>query len=200
MRCPKCGTENPPAGKFCSQCGAPLPAESAAKPKRSRGWRLSSIVQVVIAAIVFIGILINVVHPFGLKLTFKDGLSRDEPTPTVSPKPVTPTVTQTTSPAPLSDEELARQETMAALKKAADVLSAGDKATFLNALSADTRLKVRDDLNLSSPEAKLLSQGLSTAKAVEVHAGIVFYEMTVNSESYSFYVSKEANEWKIGGL
>jgi len=24
ISCPKCGTENPPASKFCHQCGAPL--------------------------------------------------------------------------------------------------------------------------------------------------------------------------------
>ena len=37
MHCPQCGQENPPAAKFCSRCGAPLPvsAEPGAPPAHS---------------------------------------------------------------------------------------------------------------------------------------------------------------------
>ena len=33
MICKQCGTENDPGSKFCSECGAPLPAAPAAEPE-----------------------------------------------------------------------------------------------------------------------------------------------------------------------
>jgi hypothetical protein len=98
------------------------------------------------------------------------------------------------------DEATSREETMKVVKKAADAISHGNKKALMNELDESTVYQLDGDLDLSVPGAKLLADGLRNAKAVEVHPYIVFYEMTIQSETWSFYVSNEEGEWKIGGL
>ncbi|MFH0768365.1 MAG: zinc ribbon domain-containing protein, partial [Chloroflexota bacterium] len=146
--CPKCGTENLSTSKFCHQCGASLaltappapelPSAPPPAPKQRKhqkpASRAGNIIMALVGVIVGIGLFIQLVHPFGLNLTFKEGLSRTGQTPT--PKP-TPTPTKTVSPTieptmPVFNEEATRRETMAVLIKAAEAISSGDKAVFVN--------------------------------------------------------------------
>ena len=57
--CPKCGNENPPAGKFCQECGTSLaPAPTAAPPKHPKQKRSSRAGNIALAVI---GLIIGIV-------------------------------------------------------------------------------------------------------------------------------------------
>ena len=101
---------------------------------------------------------------------------------------------------PPPDETTVEQQTREVIGRAADAISSGDEQGFLAELEESLRLQTGGELNLSSPGAPALALGLQNAEAVEVHDDIVFYEMTMDSETYMFYVLKEGEEWKIGGL
>ncbi len=98
------------------------------------------------------------------------------------------------------DEAAVREEASKVVGRAAEAMSAGDEAAFLEAVDNSLTAQIGEDLDLSSARAAELAQALSDAEVVEVRADIVFYEMTVDSETYSFYVLREDGEWKLGGL
>jgi len=55
-------------------------------------------------------------------------------------------------------------------------------------------------LDLSSPSAKKLAEALARGKSTDVQPTIVFYETSIDGEAISFYIIKEAGQWKLGGL
>lgn len=101
---------------------------------------------------------------------------------------------------PPPDETSVEQQTGEVIGRAADAISSGNQQAFLEELEESLRLQTGGELNLSSPGAPALALGLENAKVIEVYPDIVFYEMSMDSETYVFYVLREGEEWKIGGL
>jgi hypothetical protein len=101
---------------------------------------------------------------------------------------------------PPPDEISVEQQTGEVIGRAADAISSGNQQAFLEELEESLRLQTGGELNLSSPGAPALALGLKNAKVIEVYPDIAFYEMSLDSETYMFYVLREGEEWKIGGL
>ena len=53
MNCPACSAENPDSGKFCTQCGEPLPQEQ--QEEEERGDRFKTLVAILIAIVSLAG-------------------------------------------------------------------------------------------------------------------------------------------------
>jgi hypothetical protein len=98
------------------------------------------------------------------------------------------------------DEQAILKETQAFIDQFSKDLSAGKTEAVINHLDSSTRLQIENSLDLSSPEAKKLAEAISSAKSTQVNATIVFYETTADGETLSFYILKEAGQWKLGGL
>jgi hypothetical protein len=98
------------------------------------------------------------------------------------------------------DEKAIIKETQKVCSQISEDLSAGKTEAVLKQLDSNTILQIGSELDLSSPGAKKLAEAISSAKAVQAHATIVFYETVVEGENLSFYIIKEGAEWKLGGL
>lgn len=98
------------------------------------------------------------------------------------------------------DEEAILKETQAIITQFSKDLTEGKTEAVLNQIDSSTRLQIGDSLDLTSPGAKKLAEAISKAKSTQVNAIIVFYESTIDAETISFYVIKEAGQWKLGGL
>jgi hypothetical protein len=98
------------------------------------------------------------------------------------------------------DEAAVREETAEVVRGAAEAISAGDEEAFLDRVDSSLKAQIEGDLDLSSPRAAELAQALNNAEPVDVQPDIVFFELTADSETYSFYVLREGGEWKLGGL
>jgi len=117
---------------------------------------------------------------------------------TVTPTPV-PATTLTST---LDEKTIAaiKEETNKVIKKASEAMLSGNVEGLLNELESSLKAQLAGDLNLSAPKTAAVAEALSNAKVTEVYPDMVFYEMAIDSETYSFYVLREGQEWKIGGL
>ena len=98
------------------------------------------------------------------------------------------------------DEASTREEATAVVRRAAEAVSAGDRAAFLDGLEVNLKAQVEGDLDLSAPRSAELARVLRNAGAIAVYPNMVLFEVTIDSEKYVFFVSKEGGEWKLGGF
>ncbi|MFA5222017.1 MAG: hypothetical protein WC391_07010, partial [Methanoregula sp.] len=87
----------------------------------------------------------------------------------------------------------------AVVKGAADALATGDSAGFARYLVAEDR-GVLEGASFDPSRAAAVSQGLMNAKVLTAFPGIVHYEMTLGTNTYTFYTVKEMGSWKIQDL
>lgn len=125
----------------------------------------------------------------------KSGASDNTPVRTTS----TQTVQTITN---LTDGEIAaiKDETSKVVKRAAAAMKSGDKNGFLNELDPALKAQLGNSLDLSSPKASSVATAMSNAKVIELRPGFVLYEMKVDSATVTFFLLREGEEWKIGGL
>lgn len=84
---------------------------------------------------------------------------------------------------------------------AADALERGDDTTFLGILTASARTAASDGLEIPPGERAAVAKALRAAKVVRETPDIVFYEMTVDGQTYSFYtVREEDGTWHVSGF
>ena len=84
---------------------------------------------------------------------------------------------------------------------AADALERGDDATFLGTLTASARTAAGDGLEIPPGERAAVAKALRAAKVVRETPDIVFYEMTVDGQTHSFYtVREEDGTWHVSGF
>jgi hypothetical protein len=102
--------------------------------------------------------------------------------------------------ATLIDEKAILKATKAFIEQFTKDLSEGKTEAVLKQLDSSTRLQIGDSLDLTSPRSKKLAEAISKAKYTQVNLYIVFYESTIDGETLSFYILKEAGQWKLGGL
>jgi hypothetical protein len=98
------------------------------------------------------------------------------------------------------DEKSILKETQAFISQFTKDLSEGKTQAVLNQLESSTRQQIGDSLDLSSSGAKKLAEAISKGKSIQVNPTIAFYESTIDGETISFYIIKEAGQWKLGGL
>jgi hypothetical protein len=110
-----------------------------------------------------------------------------------------PTATQVTLVAQV-DEKSILKETQAFIAQFAKDLTEGKTEAVLKQIDSSTRQQIGDSLDLTSPGAKKLAEAISKAKSTQVNQNIVFYESMIDGEAMSFYIIKEAGQWKFGGL
>jgi ABC-type xylose transport system substrate-binding protein len=97
------------------------------------------------------------------------------------------------------DEKAILKETQAFIVQMSKDLTESKTEAVLKQLESSSRQQI-GDLDLTTPGAKKLSEAISKAKSTQVNPTIVFYESTIDGEAISFYIIKEAGQWKLGGL
>jgi hypothetical protein len=98
------------------------------------------------------------------------------------------------------DDKSVLKETQAFIDKFSKDLSEGKVESVLNQLESPMKQQLAGSLDLSSPSAKKLAEALARGKSTDVQPTIVFYETSIDGEAISFYIIKEAGQWKLGGL
>ncbi|MGA9138903.1 MAG: hypothetical protein WBZ29_01675 [Methanocella sp.] len=84
---------------------------------------------------------------------------------------------------------------------ASDALERGDDATFLSTLTASARTAASDGLEIPAGERAAVAKALRAAKVVRETPDIVFYEMTADGKTYTFYTVREADgTWHVSGF
>jgi hypothetical protein len=84
---------------------------------------------------------------------------------------------------------------------AADALERGDDATFLGTLTASASTAATGGLEIPAGERAAVAKALRAAKVVRETPDIVFYEMAVDGNTYTFYTVREADgTWHVSGF
>lgn len=84
---------------------------------------------------------------------------------------------------------------------AADALERGDDDTFLGTLTASARTAAGDGLEIPAGERAVVAKALRAAKVVRETPDIVFYEMTVDGDIFTFYTVREVDgTWRLSGF
>jgi hypothetical protein len=102
--------------------------------------------------------------------------------------------------ATLIDEKAILKATQAFIEQFTKDLSEGKTESVLKQLDSSTRQQIGDSLDLTSSGAKKLGDAILKAKSTQVNLNIVFFESMIDGEAMSFYIIKEAGQWKLGGL
>jgi hypothetical protein len=98
------------------------------------------------------------------------------------------------------DEKSILKETQAFITQFSKDLSEGKTEAVLKGMESSARQQIGDSLDLTGSGGKKLAEAISKAKSTQVNPTIVFYESTIDGEAMSFYIIKEAGQWKLGGL
>jgi ABC-type xylose transport system substrate-binding protein len=145
-------------------------------------------------------LLVTILYLFSFFLCSCGGKST-APTVVSPNKSSGPNVTQTAqaTQAIQMDEKAILKETQAFIVQLSKDLAESKTEAVLKQLESSSRQQI-GELDLTSPGAKKLAEAISKAKSTQVNPTIVFYESTIDGEAISFYIIKEAGQWKLGGL
>lgn len=90
-------------------------------------------------------------------------------------------------------------ESNAAVKRIADYLEAGDADGFNSSLSRSNH-EISGSRNFNKAEAAKIGAAMKAATVTTAAEDMVFYEMTVEGQTYSFSMVKEDDGWKLDGF
>lgn len=87
-----------------------------------------------------------------------------------------------------------------AIDRIAGYLEANDTQSFADSLSNNDKELMTGSPHIPAEDAAKVAKAMKEATITEAYPDVIFYEMTVDGETYPFNMIKEDGAWKLDGF